>query len=239
MKYIKERNKFNENQVEPTSDPTVNSYIKKNITKELIEDMLVEIEDSIESNMDGNKIDIKFGITMGNEWIDFTETGEITPVERVGWIIDIYYNRYDITGVSEFNKYFVITEKIKSMANRIEKHFKYKSMIFDLSDQSIEGCRIIIEYKPTILDAVFISNNYLNSYDDELAQFDLIKIGVEGDGISFKSKLDYGKHDLKSFTKSLKEWSKDQYPLGWKSITEKDDRFIVHGLAVEDINFKF
>lgn len=231
MKYIKEINSFNV--VELTKD----TPIKQDITKELIEDMLVEIEDDMESNQTGDsKIDIKFGVMMGNEWVDFTETGEITQVERVGWIINIYYNRYDITNKSEFNKYCVIMEKINSMINRIDKHFKYKSMSFDLSDQSIEGCRIIIEYKPTIVDALFISNNYLDSYSDDLSQlYNLIKIGIEGDGISFEA----GEHDLKSFIKSLKEWSTEQYPLSWKSITKVDDRFIVHGLATEDIKFKF
>ena len=91
-----------------------------------------------------------------------------------------------------------------------------------------------IEIEPTVEDALRISHSYLKSYEDELGDYDLHMGEIVGDAISFTSPL----KTVEEFTTRLSEYE-DSYSMTWRNITKEGDTYLVHGLAVEEIKFKY
>jgi hypothetical protein len=61
---------------------------------------------------------------------------------------------------------------------------------------------------------------------------------VVRDAISF-GVVDSENPTIKDFTKWLKEYVEDSWTMIWKSITKEGDNFLVHGLTVDEIKFKY
>ena len=75
----------------------------------------------------------------------------------------------------------------------------------------------------------------MKSYEDELNDYDLTLGEVVGDAISFESTS----KTIEEFTSNLSKYAKDVYTMTWKNITKEGDKYLVHGLAVEEIKFKY
>jgi hypothetical protein len=200
---------------------------KHPLDKETMEDLIVDIQD------DGINVRLTYAIKYDYDWRDFYENQEIENVDRVGWMLELYTEK--LVDINGFNKYFESISKIHSLVNRINTHFACKEIDIDTYPDNFTGILVIIEIEPTIQDALIISHSYLKSYEDELNDYDLTLGEVVRDAISFQSQS----KTIEEFTSHLSIFSKDGYTMTWKNITKEGDEYLVHGLAVEEIKFKY
>ena len=202
------------------------------LDKETMEDLILDIQE------DGIDIRLSYAIDNGYDWLCFFDNEnnaglvEIVNVDRVGWMLELTTEKLiDING---FNKYFEGISKMHSLVNRVNTHFACKEIDIDTTPNDFTGILFIIEIEPTIQDALMISHSYLESYEDELNDYDLTLGEVVGDAISFESTS----KTIEKFTSNLSRYAKDVYTMTWKNITKEGDKYLVHGLAVEEIKFK-
>jgi hypothetical protein len=200
---------------------------KHPLDKETMEDLIVDIQD------DGINVRLAYAIKYDYDWMDFYENQEIENVDRVGWMLELYTEK--LVDINGFNKYFESISKIHSLVNRINTHFACKEIDIDTYPDNFTGILVIIEIEPTIQDALIISHSYLKSYEDELNDYDLTLGEVVRDAISFQSQS----KTIEEFTSHLSIFSKDGYTMTWKNITKEGDEYLVHGLALEEIKFKY
>ena len=215
---------------------------KHSLDKETMEDLIVDIQD------DGINVRLDYAIKYEYDWIDFYENQEIASmvqlmhqskhlkaenVDRVGWMLEL--NTEKLVDINGFNKYFESISKIHSLVNRINTHFACKEIDIDTYPDNFTGILVIIEIEPTIQDALIISHSYLKSYEDELNDYDLTLGEVVRDAISFENQSE----NIDEFTSHLSRFSKDVYTMTWKNITKEGGKYLVHGLAVEEIKFKY
>jgi hypothetical protein len=202
---------------------------KHRLDKETMEDLIVDIQD------DGINVRLTYAIKYDYDydWMDFYENQEIENVDRVGWMLELYTEK--LVDINGFNKYFESISKIHSLVNRINTHFACKEIDIDTYPDNFTGILVIIEIEPTIQDALIISHSYLKSYEDWLNDYDLTLGEVVRDAISFQSQS----KTIEEFTSHLSIFSKDKYTMTWKNITKEGDEYLVHGLAVEEIKFKY
>jgi len=206
---------------------------KHPLDKETMEDLILDIQE------DGIDIRLSYAIDNGYDWLCFFDNHnnaglvEIVNVDRVGWMLELTTEKLiDING---FNKYFEGISKMHSLVNRVNTHFACKEIDIDTYPDNFTGILVIIEIEPTIQDALIISHSYLKSYEDELNDYDLTLGEVVRDAISFQSQS----KTIEEFTSHLSIFSKDVYTMTWKNITKEGDEYLVHGLAVEEIKFKY
>lgn len=197
------------------------------LDKETMEDLILDIQD------DGFDIRLTYGVHINGDWIDFYENSEIENVRQVGWMLEL--NTEKLVDFNGFNKYFEGVAKLHSLVNRINTHFACKDFWIDTYPDNFTGILVIIEIVPTVDDSLRISHSYLKSYEDELSEYYLDIGEVVGDAISFTSPL----KTIEEFTTRLSEYEKDSYTMTWKNITKEGDTYLVHGLAVEEIKFKY
>ena len=197
------------------------------LTKDNMEDLLTELED------EGINVRLAYGIESEGYWLDLYEYPEIVSVEKVGWIIEFYFVKY-LDNINNFNDYFKVLNKMHYLVNRVNNHFDCRNIRFNINPENFDGVEVTIERTPTIQDVLEISLSYLKTYSDELVQYKLNIGQVVGDAISFTSEL-----SIEDFTKSLKNFEQEQWTLRWKNITQDGDLFLVHGLAVYEIRFKY
>lgn len=211
---------------------------KHPLGKETMEDLILDIQD------DGFDIRLNYAVSTNEEWIDFYENSEIENVSRVGWMLElnteklIVHPRHHLDAqvdINGFNKYFEGVGKVHSLINRINTHFACKDFWIDTRPDNFTGILAIIEIEPTVEDALRISHSYLSSYEEELGDYDLHIGEIVGDAISFTSPL----KTVEEFTTRLSEYEKDSYSMTWRNITKEGDTYLVHGLAVEEIKFKY
>jgi len=211
---------------------TDNGYSDKlPLDEETMEDLILEIQD------DGVSVRLAYAIKYGYDWIDFYENSEIENVDRVGWMLEFQFERH-IDNINNFNEYFKILNKIHSLVNRVNNHFDCKNIEFTTNPENFDGILVTIEKIPTIEDALKISHSYLKSYEDELSNYNLNMYEIKGDAISF-GVVDSENPTIEDFTKRLKEYEEDGWTMTWKSITKEGDNFLVHGLTVDEIKFKY
>lgn len=197
------------------------------LDKETMEDLILDIQD------DGFDIRLAYGVHINDDWIDFYENSEIENVSQVGWMLEL--NTEKLVDINGFNKYFEGVAKLHSLVNRINTHFACEDFWIDTYPDNFNGILVIIEIAPTVEDALRISHSYLKSYEDELGDYDLHMGEIVEDAISFTSPL----KTIEEFTTRLSEYEKDCYTMTWKNITKEGDTYLVHGLAVEEIKFKY
>ena len=209
------------------------------LDKETMEDLILDIQD------DGVDVKLVYVINNGYKWIDIDD--DFQNVNRIGWMLEFgievesICKRYGIKNytvndddINGFNEYFKVLNKIHSLINRINNHFDCLGLSIDVNPDDFKGILVIIETKPSIKDALEISYSYLKSYEDELNDYELNICEIEGDAISFTSDV----KTIEEFIEIFKKFKLEVYTMSWKNITKDGDKYLVHGLAVEEIKFK-
>jgi len=201
------------------------------LDEETMEDLILDIQD------DGVYVRLAYATESDERWLDFYEYSEILNVHKVGWMLEFQLRRH-IGNIHHFNEYFKILNKIHLLVNRINIHFDCKNIEFTTNPENFDGILVTIEKTPTIEDALKITHSYLKSYEDDLSNYNLNLYEIKGDAISFGI-VDSENPTIEDFTKLLREFVEDEWTMTWKAITKQGDIFLVHGLKVGEVNFKY